>query len=228
MPFDPLQLGAHDLPVVEVQGHVGELLRRLVALARHDHDVAGPGGAQRPGDRRPAVRLDDELGGSGHPGADLLDDCDRILAARIVGRQHDDVGEARGDRAHHGPLAAIPVPAATEHDDDARLVGHVRPGAFGAHRGQHLLEAGRGVGVVDDRDHPARALDGLEPAGNPLHLPEPLDDGVRFDTEGPGRARRGERVRDVEIAAEVELHQPLAQPEAALGQAQLEITHVVQ
>ena len=45
------------------------------------------------------------------------DDLGRLLAARIVARQHSDIGEARGSGTHQWPLGAITI-AATAEDDD--------------------------------------------------------------------------------------------------------------
>ena len=46
----------------------------------------------------------------------------RVLAARVVRREHGEVGELGGDRAHQRPLAAVAVAAAAE-DGQQTAVG---------------------------------------------------------------------------------------------------------
>ena len=47
---------------------------------------------ERQRDRPPAVGLDEKLGASVGASLDLADDGEGVLVARIVRRQHDDVG----------------------------------------------------------------------------------------------------------------------------------------
>ena len=103
---------ARDLPVVEGDDPVGELLSLLVAFAGDDDDVPLPGPLERGCDRRLAVGLDLRI--AGHPGDDLVDDRLRVLAPRVVGRDDRRVGEAGGDVAHERPLAPVAVAAAAE------------------------------------------------------------------------------------------------------------------
>ena len=96
----------------------GDLLALLVALAGDHDNVPGLGQPDRARDRRAPVGIDLDV----HPGAleDVLDDRERLLAARVVGRDIDDVGEIGGDLAHQRPLAAVAVAAGAE---DARARG---------------------------------------------------------------------------------------------------------
>ena len=52
---------------------------------------------------------------------DLFDDPERILRARVVGRQHDEIAQPRGDGAHQRPLGAIAIAAAAEDGDEPAL-----------------------------------------------------------------------------------------------------------
>ena len=60
----------------------------------------------------------------------VLDDRERILAARVVGGDDDVIGTARGDGAHERPLAAVAVAAGAEDaDQPARRRARVPPAA---------------------------------------------------------------------------------------------------
>ena len=87
---------------------IGVFYAALVALAEQQHGVARScqlhGCTDRftpvrdePGRRRPG----DEAAG------DVLEDHQRILAARVLIRKDHDVGVLGGDSALHGPLLAI-------------------------------------------------------------------------------------------------------------------------
>ena len=134
--------------------------------------------------------------------ADLLDDRERVLAAGVVGGEHRDVGEARGDRAHHGPLLAVAVaPAAEDHDHPSAFASSAS--ARAARR--TCLEAGGGVRVVDhDRRHradwapPPAGPEGGSAADSPAAMV------AGGHPERPGGRRCGERVADVDLAAGAE------------------------
>src|SRR3954468_9881271 len=92
MRTSPMELGvvaaaegvSGDGDVVEgLLAPVGELLALLVALARDDDDVAGPGEGDRVGDRAPPVHLHAHVAAldAGH---DLGDDRLGVLGARGV------------------------------------------------------------------------------------------------------------------------------------------------
>ena len=87
---------ARDDAVVERELHAADLLALLVPLPRDHDDVARLGEPDRAPDRRAPVGLDLDV----RAGAleDLLDDRQRILAARVVGGDDDDVGEVACER----------------------------------------------------------------------------------------------------------------------------------
>ena len=87
-------------------------------LPGDQHDVSFAAGLDRPCDRRAPVGLDLELGRAGE---DLVDDRERVLAARIVGRDDRDVGELVRDPPHERALLAVAVAAAAEDADDAAV-----------------------------------------------------------------------------------------------------------
>jgi hypothetical protein len=53
-----------------------------------------------------------------HAGEDLFDDRSRVLAARVVARHDDNVGQPLGDRAHQRTLGRIAIATAAEHADE--------------------------------------------------------------------------------------------------------------
>jgi hypothetical protein len=163
-PAGAFEQGSGDHPVVEGQRAVGELLSGLVALARDHDDVPRLRQVQRHRDRPLPIELDDELGR--RPGRDRLagarrdggEDPRRVLRARVVRRQHGDVG--RGGRgAHGGALAAVAVPTRPEDDEDAST------SAERAQRGDDLRDRFRGVRVVHQHRERLSTVDPLEPTG---------------------------------------------------------------
>ena len=75
----------------------------------------GSASATARSDRAPPVRIDLDA----RPGAlqHVLDDRERILAARVVGGDDDEVGAPHGDGTHHRPLAAVAVASRAEDAD---------------------------------------------------------------------------------------------------------------
>ena len=113
----PPQRLARDVAVVERRDDAVDVLALLVPLAGDHDDVAVLGERDRARDRAPPVRVDLDV----HAGSleHVLDDRERLLGARVVGRHDRDVGELGGDLAHERPLAAVAVAARAEDDDDA-------------------------------------------------------------------------------------------------------------
>ena len=103
---------------------------------------------------------------------DLGADRGGLLAARIVVGHQREVGEARGDLAHHRPLAAVAVAAAAEHHDQLAL-GERPQGR------QHRLQRLGLVGVVDI-DRRAASCGGPRAAAGPAR---------RSGSPAPRRAR---------------------------------------
>src|SRR3954452_11567072 len=108
---------------------VDELLALLVALPGDHHDVARLGRPDRLLDRGAPVDLD--LDARAAALEDLGDDRARVLAARVVGRDDDDVRVLAHDGAHERALGTVAVAAGAEDDDHApgrerpRLAQHV-------------------------------------------------------------------------------------------------------
>ena len=119
-------LGDHD-PVVEGRDDPAAVLGGLMALSRHQHDVAELRQGQRPADGDPTVGLDQKVGGPAgvHTIESLLhgiDDGRRRLPTGIVSRDHDHVGPAGGHLTHGRSLGGVAVTSAPEdHDHPARL-----------------------------------------------------------------------------------------------------------
>src|SRR3954454_17588914 len=171
----------------------GELLALLVALARDDEHVTGPGHVDRLLDRRAAVDLHlDPAAGSLE---DLADDGLRRLVAGVVGGDDRDVGALTGDRAHERALGAVAVAAGAEDHDEAVL----RERAGGA---QDVVERVGRVGVVDEDRERLALVDGLEAAGDLGGVREGVGDRVVGDAQGPDGGDGAQDVEDVEAARE--------------------------
>src|SRR5438477_590716 len=99
--------------------HGADDLVVLVPLAGDQDEVARAREAEREGDGRAPVRLDQVAGHARgtHPLLDVGEDAERVLGARVVGGEDDDVAPPRGGLAHERPLAAVAVAAAAEDRD---------------------------------------------------------------------------------------------------------------
>ena len=203
-----------DLAVVEREDLAADLLSRLVSLAGDHDDVAGAGLLDRALDRRAPVELDlDVAAGAGD---DLVDDRLRILAARVVRRDHRDVGELGGDTPHHRPLLAVAVAAGAD-DHQHPAVGEV------ARRVEHVRERLRLVRVVDEHRERLPLVHGLQP---PRHAAQRLDavrNRLGRHVQQSRKRDRREDVLDVEAAAQV---RPQVDPvglKAGAGAGELEV-----
>ena len=168
---------ARDFRIVEGMRHALDRLAGLVALAGDQQQVvlaAERRHALLDGGVPAVAHFDPVLPVGRNAAHDLGADRRRLLAARIVVGDEREVGEARGDLAHHRPLAAIAIAAAAEHHDQLAA-------GEGPQGRQHGLERLGLVGVVDiDRRRPSG--DGRRAAGGRAR---------RSRSPGPATARAG-------------------------------------
>ena len=156
-----------------------------------------PGAARRRAspDRLPAVADLEHLGGRARatPASIAARIVGRVLGARVVVGDDEDVGEPGRDLGHHRALARVAVAAGAEHDDHP-AVGQ-RP--QGPDRGGHGVGL---VGVVDDDHEVLARVDPLEPARDAPAVGDAGGDRRRVEPGLAGRRHGGERVGDVEVA----------------------------
>jgi hypothetical protein len=159
------------------------LLALLVALAGDHDDVARLGERDRARDRRAAVGVD--LDARAGALEDVLDDRQRLLAARVVGRDDDDVGEAAATLPISGRLPrsrSPPAPKTTMHAGRRQL----------ARRRAGRCRASRACARSRRARETAALVDGLEPPGHAVERRDPGGDLVVVDVE---QDRRGDRRR---------------------------------
>ena len=162
--------------------------RALVALARQQHDVAGPGRLERGGDR--GAPVGDELqvlaaplaGGLG-AARDLVEDRLAVLAARVLVGDDDEAGALPGDAAHLRPLRRVALAGRAEHRDEPAATCRrgrreqvedglaARPGCGRSRRrrrtaGRHRC-APSGPGTRSSDARPARTAAGSRPSTSP-------------------------------------------------------------
>ncbi|GMA85426.1 hypothetical protein GCM10025868_06760 [Angustibacter aerolatus] len=198
--------------VVEGVHRARDLLARLVALAGHQQDVAGPGQRHRAPDRVAASGDLEHLGAVGDVGAACAAcagehrgaDRRRVLAARVVVGHHHDVGGGHRGRAHAGSLARVAVAAGTEHDEQPSAGLHLR-----AQRGQRGGHGVRRVRVVDDEQRVRTRgpgvvvrLDPLHAAGHPAGGGQAALDRVGLQPAGQQHHRGQRGVHHVEVAGQ--------------------------
>src|SRR2546429_34876 len=122
--------------------------RLLVTLASEDNGVLGRGPAYGLAHRLAAIVDDDVVGAFALARADcalldLLEDFCRLLEARVLLRDHEEVGVLRGNRRECGPLGAVALAGTAENGDEL---------SFGewAEEAKDLVERLRRMRVVDD------------------------------------------------------------------------------
>src|SRR5213079_1213959 len=102
-------------PVVKRNDRVFEFLVGLMALARDQHCVAGPGHTQNSVDGPFAVQLD-AVSVAANPAKAFVNrrrDFFRRVPARIVARDEREIGQLGGNRAHLRTFARVTISAAT-------------------------------------------------------------------------------------------------------------------
>src|SRR5438094_408541 len=100
--------------------------RLLVTLAGEDHGVLGRGSADGLADRLAAIVDDGVVGAFALARADrapldLLEDLRRLLEARVLLRDHEEVRVLRGHLRERGPLRAVALAGTTEDHDELPL-----------------------------------------------------------------------------------------------------------
>ncbi len=164
-------------------------------LARQQERVLRAGLFQaRPDGREPVD--DPEVRHAAHPLLDVVDDGAGVLGAGIVGGGNRQVRAPDRDASHDRPLAAVPVAAAAE-DDDEPASGQ-RP-----QRSERALERVGRVGVI--AEHDARHVgDPLHPARHLRRRREATHDLAQRPPESE-RARDGsQRIGHVEVSQQRE------------------------
>ena len=117
----------------------------------------------------------------------------RVLAPGVVVGDDGEIREFAHGASHQLPLAAIPVAAAAEHDEDA-------PVAQFADRLDRGAQAAVGVGVVDENRKLLAAVHRLQPAVRGLLRGHRGADRVRRHSQGVRRRDRRRQVLEVEPA----------------------------
>ena len=98
----------------------------------------------------------------GHAAQNLGNDVVTVLAPGVVIGEDHMVGQMLGDSPHEGPLASVPIAAATEDAGQPAL-------EVGAQVEQGLLQGVRGVSVIHHHQGAAAAAETLQAAGHAMH-----------------------------------------------------------
>ena len=122
----------------------------------------------------------------------VVNDQQRIFAARIVRSQHDDVARASGRLSHQRTLGAVPVAAATEQRDDAaRGIEFLRGG-------QQVAQRIIGVRVIHNHQKRLAQIDALEAARHGGKLRNSRGDDFARKVQRHARADGGENIVNVD------------------------------
>jgi len=164
-----------------------------VPLAGHQHQIAGPRELHGLRDSLPPIHDRHDplpgvaLGVRRDAAQDVVDDAARLLVARVVGGDDDDVAQPAGHRAHQRPFGAITIPSAAEHGDEPPLGQSSR-------RLEQVSKRVVCVGVVhDDRHVVGRSGNNLESPGNAVESGKPAFDSFERDSKSkrPLRSPQG-------------------------------------
>src|SRR5262245_46688551 len=150
LPF--IQRLARDLAVVEMNLARRQNLISLMTFAGDEDHITRPRLQDRAEDSFAAV--DHQvviIADAGKPDPDVVQDQQRVFAARVVRGGDHEVAQPRGLLAHQWAFGAVAVAAAAEDSD------HAAPGPAGAlvglrvpHRSQRIDQGVRRVRVIDD------------------------------------------------------------------------------
>ena len=137
-----------------------DVLKVLVALARHHYDIAGLGALDGEPHRRRPIRFDASEVRCGKPGDDVGNDRVRVLRAGVV-RSDDRRVRSRFDRfRHHRPLAWIAIASTAKDADETAAEMTANGGESGGERrrGMRKVDEDRRARTVRRRHalHPAR------------------------------------------------------------------------
>ena len=209
--------GEEHVTVVVAVEHPGDLLGRLVALARDDHGVVRTSQTKGVADGLRAAGRLVHVGQVGAHVAHALEDGGPdgrgVLRARVLVGDHEHVGQARADLPHDRALAAVAVAVgAVDQHEPARRDR--------AHRLERERERVGRVGVVDEAQRPAVAAldDALHAPRDRVRAPDRVDRGVQRHARGVREHDGQGGVRDVDQARQ----RAVRLVHAAVGPAQRE------
>src|SRR5258708_5556615 len=155
------------VPVGEGVNIIADDLALFVTLTSDNENVALAESRNSAADR---VRAVADLLGTGTAGENRATYGQRVLAAGIVVRHDDALGQPRGNFSHERALAPVAVAAAAEHDVKTPL-------DMWAYCGEHRFERIGRMGVVDEDRRTGRSEgDFLEPAGRTSQRCERCED----------------------------------------------------
>ena len=159
----------------------------------------GPAVLDRERNRLGAVGLDGERRLAAlQSGQRVVDDRHRVLAARIVGGEDDEIAAAPGGFAHQRALGAIAIAAAAEDGDHlAAAAGN----EFAGKRGE-IAQRVVGVGVIHHHGEGLAGVHALEASGHAGQPLNPAGNGFRRAVARERRSGRGEDVVDVDAPDE--------------------------
>ena len=209
--------------------HPVHFLILLVPFAGNEDNVAFPGHHAGCADSLTAVGDADSVTKlfRGETRLHVVEDAFGILAAGIVGCEHQLVAALRGYLRHLGAFGLVAVAAASHHGDELLILSaDIVDGAY------HVLEGIGSVGIVDDGGD-ALAADVLETAGSGLEERQQTHRFGGLDARQHGGTVDGQEVVGVEashqaapqfVAVDIQMH-PF---EAFLQHPAMEIAQVVQ
>src|SRR5439155_10995400 len=154
-----------DLYIIKGDRTIPHHLHFFVALASYHHYVPRTGFMNRESYGRFAIRLRlifrSRALQSDHG---IVDNCERIFAARVIGGQHHEITAPAGGLAHYWALGAIAIAAAAKHSDHPTFLASTLDKL--ATESREIAECIVGMGIIHDDGKRLLAIDSLKAAGD--------------------------------------------------------------
>src|SRR5439155_2610227 len=188
-----------DLHIIKGDRTIPHHLHFFVALASDHHYVPRTGFMNRESYGRFAIRLRlifrSRALQSDHG---IVDNCERIFAARVIGGQHHEITAPAGGLAHYWALGAIAIAAAAKHSDHPTFLASTLDKL--ATESREIAECIIGMRIVHDDRKRLFAIDSLKAAGDASQRFDAACDSLLIAITRISRGRRSQDVVHVHLS----------------------------
>src|SRR5439155_13539949 len=188
-----------DLHIIKGDRTIPHHLHFFVALASDHHYVPRTGFMNRESYGRFAIRLRLIFRSRAlQANHGIVNNCERIFAARVIGGQHNEIAAPTGGLAHYGTFGTIPVASAAKHGDYLAYLAST-PDKL-ATEGREIAKCIVGMGIVHDDRKRLFAIDSLKAAGDASQRFDAACDSLLIAITRISRGRRSQDVVHVHLS----------------------------